>query len=228
MSGMSAAKATKIGSISALVCCLGCCAIPGVAALIIFINTVLSWPAVNGTVVDSRLCSDSHVNSDNRQSEPTYYVMYNYITSSGQNITSETEYCTSNVPEEGEIMPISYDPEDPERIFEKAAIDLGLKLARSATGLGFAFSVIALCVLIFMCTRPNNTPTAYQTNTYEANNTYDNNNNKYNANNNSSVPVSGPAGDIPTPAATAVRMQPAQVYTNSSTPASSGPVTFYK
>eukprot|EP00526_Cylindrotheca_closterium_P019857 CAMPEP_0113632276 /NCGR_PEP_ID=MMETSP0017_2-20120614/16773_1 /TAXON_ID=2856 /ORGANISM="Cylindrotheca closterium" /LENGTH=230 /DNA_ID=CAMNT_0000542819 /DNA_START=88 /DNA_END=780 /DNA_ORIENTATION=+ /assembly_acc=CAM_ASM_000147 len=230
MAGMTAKKATSVGALGALCCCLVCCAFPGVAALMILNSTIAQWPAVDGVVVSTRYCGQGGNNND--QGDPTYYITYNYTTVDGQAITAETDYCTNPVPDVGETKSITYDPDDPSSIVEEYVVDAGLIAAKTATGLGFGFSVLALCVAAFMCAQPDPPadPATYQqnNNTYQQNayeqNTYSNA--EYG---NSSVPASGPAGDIPTPSATAVPMTPAVVYNGANEKTtSSGPVTYYK
>ena len=136
-----------------------------------------------------------------------------------------------NNPNVGETDQIMYDPEDPQSIFQEDLLDIFLYVTKAATGIGFGLGAIACAVAVFMCMQPDPpaNPETYQTNAYETNNAYENNNSYNNEYGNSSVPATGPAGDIPTPMATAVPMTPAMVYNGaSSTPASSGPVTYYK
>merc|ERR1711935_396525 len=123
-------------------------------ALITLNNTLVDWPVVNATVVSTRVCPQT-TSDENRYQEPSYHVTFNYITLEGQNITSETEYCNDFNPETGEVKLVSYNPDDPESLVEKEVVDIGLGLAKAATGIGFAFSVIALGVAIFMCSRPD-------------------------------------------------------------------------
>ncbi|KAL3944113.1 MAG: hypothetical protein SGBAC_001797 [Bacillariaceae sp.] len=255
MAGMSAKKATSMGAICTLVCCLICCGLPGIAGMWLLSSVFGEWPTVDGTVVSTRVC---HMGgSGNGSSDPTYHATFNYTTMEGVAITSETDYCFSPVPSVGEVMPISYDPDDPYSMVDESVLDIGLAASKTATGIGFGIGTLALCVAVFMCTRPdplaNNSPETYQANAYPANNTYDHQQQQqhttpYSNNNygNSSVPMSGPAGDIPTPntqygkasgpagdiptpMATAVPLTPANVYNDASTvPVSSGPATYYK
>lgn len=234
---MTAKKATTMGAICSLFCCVICCGIPGVAALIILNNTVGEWPAVDGTVVSTRICDIA--TTDNRENDQTYYVTYNYTIADGTAITSETSYCSNPYPKVGETVSITYDPANPEDIVEEQLVHIGLTAAKTATGIGFGLGALAFCVAVVMCMQPDPpaNPTTYQNNTH--NNEYDNTYNDQYGNEPSSVPVSGPAGDIPTPTATAVPMAPAVpapaapmapavVYNGGTTPSKSGPVTYYK
>lgn len=226
--GMTAKKATTLGAIASFCCCVICCGIPGLAGLLVIDDTIAQWPVVDGTVVSTRICEGFSSNSDSN-SQPTYYVTYNYTIADGTLITAETEYCTNPYPKVGEIVPITYDPENPNIVLQEEITNILLIVTKVATGIGFGLGVVALCVTIVMCMQPD--PPANPTTSYPATNQSDayecHTNNQY-ANESSSVPVSGPAGDIPTPTATAVPMAPAVVYNGSSTPAPNGPVTYYK
>lgn len=250
MAGMSAKKATTTGAICTLICCLICCGLPGIAGMWLLNSVFGEWPTVDGTVVSTRVCQMS--GSGNGSPESTYHATFNYTTIEGVAITSETDYCFSPVPSVGEVMSISYDPDDPYSMVDESVLDIGLAASKTATGIGFGIGTLALCVAIFMCTHPDPpaNPETHQDTAYPTNNTYEQqqqdttyNNNNYG---NSSVPMSGPAGDIPTPntqygkasgpagdiptpIATAVPLTPANVYNGASTaPVSSGPATYYK
>lgn len=233
---MTAKKATSMGSICALICCLVCCAIPGLGAFFALNNTIGSWPVVDGLVISTRPCDAMGGNTNGQ--DPTYYVTYNYTLTDGTLVTAETGYCTNPVPTVGTHEQITYDPDDPGTIVERNLLDIGLVASKTAMGIGFGFAALAFCVAAVMCAQKDDPPVnqqTYQNNAYNnnnyGNNQYGNNqygNNEY-GNQPSSVPMGGPAGDIPSGPAGDIPspMTPASVYHNS-TPASSGPVTYYK
>ncbi|CAJ1968960.1 unnamed protein product [Cylindrotheca closterium] len=253
MAGMSAKKATTLGARYTLACCF-ICALPGIAGLMILNSTIGEWPVVDATVVSTRVCSlGSSGSMNNVQKEPSYNITYNYTTLEGTTFTFETDYCLSPKPAQGETTQIIYNPENPSIIVEEPFLGIGLVAAKTATGVGFGIGSLAFCVAVFMCSRreppanpgtyQQNTNTQYQQDAHVQNTNY--NNAEYGR---SSVPISGPAGDIPTPntynqntynnasgpagdiptpMATAAPLPPATVYNGGDSQAS-GPVTYYK
>jgi hypothetical protein len=258
MPGMSGRKATGISAVAVFCCCLVCCAIPGIVALVVLNQEFSDWPVVDAVVVGTTFCSGG-----DSSSESTYSVRYNFTTLEGDQIVAETDYCHSPVPDIGETDQIRYDPDDPSSILEEDLLDIGFIAAKAAAGVGWACVAIGLCVAAFTLTRPkpndnNQTtisqpysqpngpagdysvgqqPVAFHTNIPSA----------------AAAPYSqpnGPAGDFgnslggqehPSATATPVtynaygqpvvyngNVQPAQVYGGTSQPASSGPATYYK
>jgi hypothetical protein len=254
MPGMSARNATGISAMAVFCCCLMCCAIPGVVALIVLNQEFNDWIVVDAVVIGTTFCSSGSSSSSNRGSESTYSVTYNFTTVEGEQITAETDYCSSPVPDIGETDQITYDPDDPSSIIERDILDIGFIAAKAGAGVGWTCVVIGLCVAAFMFSRPkpndNNQTTTYQP--YAQPNgpagDYGNSNNPP-----ASVPYSqpnGPAGDFGNslggqehPSATATPVtynasgkpvgynspsQPAQVYGGNPQPVNSGPATYYK
>lgn len=193
MPGMTGARATGFASIGALVCCLVCCAIPGVVAIIVLNQTFGEWPVVDATVIATSFCSSSSGSANSGGGGgSTYSVTYNFTTLDGRPITATTGYCIDPVPDEGEIDQIAYDPDDPTTILDETILEYGLIAAKAAAGIGWACAAIALAFSIMMCSRKNQNNNANTMNTYQNNN---NNSTVYGGNNGySGQPSSAPNG----------------------------------
>jgi hypothetical protein len=149
MPGMSGRKATGISAVAVFCCCLVCCAIPGIVALVVLNQEFSDWPVVDAVVVGTTFCSGG-----DSSSESTYSVRYNFTTLEGDQIVAETDYCHSPVPDIGETDQIRYDPDDPSSILEEDLLDIGFIAAKAAAGVGWACVAIGLCVAAFTLTRP--------------------------------------------------------------------------
>lgn len=110
--------ALKLSSIFGMCCCTFT-VIGSLVAFILLNNKFDSWLPTNGTVVDLILCPNTEPGQ-----KDAFELLINYVTDEGENITSNTNVCSSNVRyDPGDSVDIFYDPEDPEDVNTALFID---------------------------------------------------------------------------------------------------------